>query len=134
MICLSKAWCISPTWVLIISNSMKRHELRGERSGKRYQLTDKIRVQVSRVDMDARKIDLALPSEARRHNGIPKSYDYDDMEMVRVRTNASQLQKEKSTGSADECRAPQKLSDISLSRAKASKASKVKKAATAPSK
>jgi ribonuclease R len=37
-----------------------RHELRGERSGKRYQLTDKLTVQVSRVDLDARKIDLSL--------------------------------------------------------------------------
>ncbi|MFZ6732547.1 ribonuclease R [Undibacterium sp. Ji42W] len=37
-----------------------RHELRGERTGKRYQLTDKVTVQVSRVDLDARKIDLAI--------------------------------------------------------------------------
>ncbi|WMW82301.1 ribonuclease R [Undibacterium cyanobacteriorum] len=59
-----------------------RHELRGERSGKRYQLTDKIKVQVSRVDMDARKIDLALPSSAAPQR-IPKSYDYEDMEPVR---------------------------------------------------
>ena len=37
-----------------------RHELRGERTGKRYQLTDKVNVQVSRVDLDARKIDLSI--------------------------------------------------------------------------
>ncbi|MDO8701560.1 MAG: ribonuclease R [Undibacterium sp.] len=37
-----------------------RHELRGERTGKRYQLTDRVRVQVSRVDLDARKIDLSI--------------------------------------------------------------------------
>ena len=37
-----------------------RHELRGERTGKRYQLTDKVKVQVSRVDLDARKIDLSI--------------------------------------------------------------------------
>ncbi|MFZ6672408.1 ribonuclease R [Undibacterium sp. Xuan67W] len=37
-----------------------RHELRGERTGKRYQLTDRVTVQVSRVDLDARKIDLAI--------------------------------------------------------------------------
>ena len=37
-----------------------RHELRGERTGKRYQLTDRLTVQVSRVDLDARKIDLSL--------------------------------------------------------------------------
>jgi ribonuclease R len=43
-----------------------RHELRGERTGKRYQLTDKVKVQVSRVDIDARKIDLVLAT-----NGVP---------------------------------------------------------------
>ena len=37
-----------------------RHELRGERTGKRYQLMDKVKVQVSRVDLDARKIDLTI--------------------------------------------------------------------------
>ena len=40
-----------------------RHELRGERTGMRYQLTDRVTVQVSRVDLDARKIDLALVTE-----------------------------------------------------------------------
>jgi ribonuclease R len=40
-----------------------RHELRGERTGIRYQLTDRVTVQVSRVDLDARKIDLRLVSE-----------------------------------------------------------------------
>jgi len=37
-----------------------RHELRGERTGKRYQLTDRVKVQVTRVDLDSRKIDLGL--------------------------------------------------------------------------
>ena len=47
-----------------------RHELRGERTGKRYQLTDKVTVQVSRVDLDARKIDLSIvqPGPARSSN------------------------------------------------------------------
>lgn len=40
-----------------------RHELRGERTGIRYQLTDRVTVQVSRVDLDARKIDLRLVME-----------------------------------------------------------------------
>lgn len=40
-----------------------RHELRGERTGIRYQLTDRVTVQVSRVDLDARKIDLRLVIE-----------------------------------------------------------------------
>ena len=37
-----------------------RHELKGERSGVRYRLTDPVAVQVSRVDVEARKIDLLL--------------------------------------------------------------------------
>jgi len=41
-----------------------RHELRGERSGKRYQLTDRVTVQVARVDLETRKIDLRLVLEA----------------------------------------------------------------------
>ncbi len=40
-----------------------RHELRGERTGIRYQLTDRVTVQVSRVDLDARRIDLRLVHE-----------------------------------------------------------------------
>lgn len=41
-----------------------RHELRGERTGIRYQLTDRVKVQVSRVDLDARKIDLRLVQDS----------------------------------------------------------------------
>ncbi|USX24933.1 ribonuclease R [Oxalobacteraceae bacterium OTU3CINTB1] len=37
-----------------------RHELRGDRTGKRFQLTDKVDVQVVRVDLESRKIDLRL--------------------------------------------------------------------------
>ncbi|HKW84022.1 MAG TPA: ribonuclease R, partial [Burkholderiaceae bacterium] len=40
-----------------------RNELRGERTGIRYRLTDRVRVQVSRVDLDARKIDFRLVQE-----------------------------------------------------------------------
>jgi ribonuclease R len=37
-----------------------RHELRGQRTGKRYQLTDRVAVQIARVDLESRKIDLVL--------------------------------------------------------------------------
>jgi ribonuclease R len=54
-----------------------RHELRGERTGKRYQLTDRVTVQVSRVDLEARKIDLVLAGAANSGptivRGQPKS-------------------------------------------------------------
>ena len=36
------------------------HELRGERTGKRYRLTDEVHVQITRVDLEARRIDFAL--------------------------------------------------------------------------
>lgn len=39
-----------------------RHELRGERTGQRYGLTDRIAVKVAKVDLEARKIDLVLAS------------------------------------------------------------------------
>ncbi|HZV66723.1 MAG TPA: RNB domain-containing ribonuclease, partial [Telluria sp.] len=53
-----------------------RHELRGERTGKRYQLTDRVTVQVSRVDLEARKIDLVLAGSGQTGAsgvGKPKS-------------------------------------------------------------
>ncbi len=46
------------------------HELRGERTGKRYRLTDEIDVQVSRVDLEGRRIDFRLVQDAR-----PRSAD-----------------------------------------------------------
>ena len=40
-----------------------RHELRGERTGQRYQLTDRVTVKVARVDLESRKIDLTLAAK-----------------------------------------------------------------------
>jgi ribonuclease R len=53
-----------------------RHELRGERTGKRYQLTDRVTVQVAKVDLEARKIDLVLAGSSVQLDtgaGKPKS-------------------------------------------------------------
>ena len=47
-----------------------RHELRGERTGKRYQLTDKVNVQVVRVDLETRKIDLRLAQAEQDAAGV----------------------------------------------------------------
>jgi ribonuclease R len=41
-----------------------RQELRGERSGMRYAIGSRVRVQVSRVDLDGRRIDFRLVQEA----------------------------------------------------------------------
>ena len=41
-----------------------RHELRGERTGQVFQLTGRVTVQVARVDLESRKIDLVLAKSA----------------------------------------------------------------------
>jgi ribonuclease R len=43
-----------------------RHQLRGERTGKTYGLTDRVVVQVAKVDLEARKIDLVLAPEGEQ--------------------------------------------------------------------
>ncbi|MEN9763395.1 MAG: ribonuclease [Pseudomonadota bacterium] len=46
------------------------HELRGERTGRRFRLTDELQVQVSRVDLEARRIEFRLvPRNAPREAG-----------------------------------------------------------------
>lgn len=49
-----------------------RHALIGEHTGKRYGLTDRVKVQVSRVDLDARRIDLRMADMPSR-SGSPRS-------------------------------------------------------------
>ncbi|MYN07803.1 ribonuclease R [Pseudoduganella aquatica] len=52
-----------------------RHELKGERTGKRYQLTDKVKVQVVRVDLETRKIDLRLAQSEQAAVGVRPGAD-----------------------------------------------------------
>ncbi|PTB17608.1 ribonuclease R [Trinickia symbiotica] len=47
-----------------------KNELRGERTGIRYRLSDRVRVQVSRVDLDARKIDFRLVRDTPMKSAI----------------------------------------------------------------
>ena len=47
-----------------------RQELRGERTGIRYRLTDRVHVLVSRVDLDARRIEFSLVKPNSDRNGI----------------------------------------------------------------
>jgi len=49
-----------------------RGELRGERTGMRYALGDRLLVQVSRVDLDGRKIDFRLVREGAKVNPVNK--------------------------------------------------------------
>ncbi len=47
-----------------------RQELRGERTGIRYRLTDRVHVLVSRVDLDARRIEFSLVKPNGDRNGV----------------------------------------------------------------
>jgi ribonuclease R len=47
-----------------------RHELRGERTGQVYQLTTRVTVQVARVDLESRKIDLVL-AQPGQEDAVP---------------------------------------------------------------
>jgi ribonuclease R len=48
-----------------------RQELRGERTGTRYAIGTRVRIQVSRVDLDGRKIDFRLVNEGMGLAGRP---------------------------------------------------------------
>jgi ribonuclease R len=50
-----------------------RQELRGERSGMRYGVGSRVRVQVSRVDLDARRIDFRWVRETTLERPLPRS-------------------------------------------------------------
>jgi ribonuclease R len=49
-----------------------RQELRGERSGVRYAIGSRVRVQVSRVDLDGRKIDFRMVHEGEEGGTLPR--------------------------------------------------------------
>jgi len=48
-----------------------RHELRSDNSGKTFKLTDSVTVQVARVDLESRKIDLVLAQPAASSPALP---------------------------------------------------------------
>lgn len=83
-----------------------RHLLRGERTGKTFGLTDRVTVQVAKVDLEARKIDLVLaegegavaapaqerqPSRADEGKGKAKAGNGRDAKPVQANGNASRL-------------------------------------------
>ncbi|MFN3987930.1 MAG: ribonuclease R, partial [Rhodocyclaceae bacterium] len=59
-----------------------RHELGGERTGKRYRLADRIRVQVVRVDMETSKIDFRLGEPEQAPVVVPVVSSAEDMAVV----------------------------------------------------
>ena len=50
-----------------------RQELRGERSGLRYAVGSRVRVQVSRVDLDGRKIDFRMVRDGEEAPAVPRA-------------------------------------------------------------
>src|SRR5690606_13951872 len=54
------------------------HELRGERTGMRYRLTDKVQVQVARVDLESRRMEFRLE----------KGVSYDTLRRAASRTDS----------------------------------------------
>ena len=48
------------------------HRLQGERSGRTFRLSDRVQVQVTRVDLDQRKIDFMLAEEAQKPQRSPR--------------------------------------------------------------
>jgi len=101
-----------------------RHELRGERTGIRYQLTDRVTVQVSRVDLDARKIDLRLVTEPGIRTVLKNE--------ARRAENEQQARVNKAKAKGAKATAPTKTS--SASNTSNTKAKRTKAAALAPEK
>ena len=59
------------------------HELRGERTGKRYKLFEKIQIQVMRVDLDGRRVEFSLaPKLFRKIRNKKKQNDLESDEIV----------------------------------------------------
>lgn len=97
-----------------------RHELRGERTGIRYQLTDRVTVQVSRVDLDARKIDLRLVHQPDIRTTLKNEAR---------RAEAEQANEKKPKGKSKGKAAPKKPESLKVAKAKRTKsASKAPKA------
>ncbi len=76
-----------------------RHELFGERTGVRYQLTNRIKVQVSRVDLEARKIDLRLVSAPGSSNSTKTKQSAESTQTTKS-TKTSRVAKTSKTGKA----------------------------------
>ena len=56
----SKGWCMCRNWAASTSSSTMRCTSCAANTGMRYRLTDKVQVQVSRVDLEARRIEFRL--------------------------------------------------------------------------
>ncbi|MFN4361544.1 MAG: ribonuclease R [Hylemonella sp.] len=96
-----------------------RQELRGERTGIRYAIGTRVRVQVSRVDLDGRRIDFRLvrdgeelTSRALRDKGLPHG---DEEEPAGVPRKASQKRAQKKAGDAQKRALPSPIQALKAS-------------------
>ena len=96
-----------------------RQELRGERTGIRYAIGTRVRVQVSRVDLDGRRIDFRLvregeelTSRALRDKGLSHG---DDDEPSGVPRKASQKRAQKKAGDAQKRALPSPIQALKAS-------------------
>jgi ribonuclease R len=65
-----------------------RHEMVGERTGVKYRLGDRLRVQVSRVDLETTRIDFVLADSSVASNGVKPINDEDSILPERYRDKA----------------------------------------------
>ncbi|AWW49877.1 ribonuclease R [Polynucleobacter paneuropaeus] len=93
-----------------------RQELRGERTGIRYRLGDRMHVLVSRVDLDARKIEFSLMKAV----GAEPGNNFNRRSMVLATETGRPNKKAASKKSRPQSKTPQKPSGINVNAAKTS--------------
>jgi len=91
-----------------------RQELRGERTGIRYRLGDRMHVLVSRVDLDARKIEFSLMKTV----GAEPGNNFNRRSMVLATETGRPNKKAASKKSRPQSKTPQKPSGINTNAAK----------------
>ena len=91
-----------------------RQELRGERTGIRYRLGDRVHVLVSRVDLDARKIEFSLVKSSGSEFGGPSGR----RQMLLAADTGRPSKKAASTKSRPSHKTPQKSGGVNVNAAK----------------
>jgi ribonuclease R len=91
-----------------------RQELRGERTGIRYRLGDRVHVLVSRVDLDARKIEFSLV----KASGSDLGGSFGRRQMILANDTGRPTKKAASTKSRPAHKAPQKSGGVNVNAAK----------------